>query len=271
MRLNEQRLRIARDLLAALETRKWYRYGRGAPTGSQPLDFLDPDCRWWYRDVPGVRVNSIPLQFVAELRFVAEQLADQARRNAASALGVKGPAREPSAASPARTSGHVPPDIQYSLTGLLRTPSVRKAWRARLPGTTEVVRDINQTPRTRPSIGASDWTRQSRWAILATAFDYAVGCFLAQSNIESVFARVGEVADAHTSIAPVCTVLPALLERQLKGAGRDGGRFDRRDTLRTLLLIAEVDVVYRKRSTKPICRARPARAGRPARITLPGR
>jgi hypothetical protein len=257
VRWSEHRLKIARELLGLLEHRRWYRFGRRAPDGSNPIDFQDPDCKWWYRDDPKRARGPIynAAEFAPELRFVAEQMAKQARCTSASAAAEEISAGEPRARLPPTTRSQVPPEFRCALTALLRTPSVRKAWRARLPGTTAVMKEINRTPRTRSIIGMSDWTRGSRWGILATAFDYAVGCFLAQTNIESVFERLDEVADAdsYAQIAPICEVLPALLEAHLREADQPGSGLRQLDALRVLLLIAEIDAVFRSggRATLP--------------------
>lgn len=141
---------------------------------------------------------------------------------------------------------------QISLTKLLRLSEVRAAWGAFLPGTTAVVRQVNQSRSGGLRLPPSAWTERHQFGPLGTAFDYAVGSLWAGSSLDPVFARV------HPAVAPwndplqvVAGSLETLLSEELPNvrSGRETAQQD--DFFRGLGLLAHLDAMSRSLAVTP--------------------
>jgi len=135
---------------------------------------------------------------------------------------------------------------EIGLVGLLRLSEVRAAWGAFLPGTSPVVRQVNQGRPGDLRVPPSAWTEAGRqFGVMGTAFDYLVGSLWAGCSLSPVFARVHAVGIQTEQLQPVTHALEHLLNKELANA-RAGLRTEcQEDFFRGLGLLAQLDAMFR--------------------------
>lgn len=142
---------------------------------------------------------------------------------------------------PSRPTSSVP----VSLTRLLRDPSVRAAWASQLPSTTDLVRSINRQRRPAIQVPPSEWTSQSQFGTVGTAYDYAIGTLWAGKDLTNAFNRVLRVAARFPRVLGLLAGLHELLAASAEAAPVDEVDRVERDFFRGLGLLAQLDAVFR--------------------------
>jgi len=142
---------------------------------------------------------------------------------------------------------------QISLTSLLGISEVRTAWAACLPGTTAVVRQVNQSRLGGLRLPPSAWTEERhQFGPVGTAFDYAVGSLWAGSSLEPVFARVRlAVAAWNDPLRAIAGSLERLLKDELPNVRSGLATAQQDDFFRGLGLLAHLDAMYRSLAVVP--------------------